>query len=153
MGTVAIDAPDQFLGSGSKPADSPGKCSAVLCPYPYARRYLSMRVLPRRWAIRSVPTFDELATMSVIVHDPVAWFSSSWMLAVPMVMWSGTVMLSVGCTTPSSRAPEIVTPLFAEPGSYTLVTALFDALGTGGPPLAPGCRLAMARISPVRGLL
>src|SRR5690349_900401 len=32
IGTVAIDAPDQFLGSGSSPADSPGKWSAVFWP-------------------------------------------------------------------------------------------------------------------------
>ena len=76
-----------------------------------------MRVLPRRWPIMIVPTLDELATMSVIVHGRVAWFSSSWMSAVPTVMWSGTATLSDGDTIPSSSAPEMVTALFTEPGS------------------------------------
>ena len=76
-----------------------------------------MRSLPSFWATRMVPTFDELATMSVIVHAPVGWFSSSWIWAVPTVMWSGTPILSAGATMPSSRAPEMVMALFTDPGS------------------------------------
>src|SRR5438309_3817588 len=115
--------------------------------------YWSMVFLPRRWASWMVPTLDEAARMSAVVHHMGLWGSASWNTPSDTLRLSGTFMRVDGSTRCSSRAAATVTTLLVEPGSKTRVTAMLSAVGVGGAPAVPACRLAMARISPVWGSL
>ncbi len=64
-----------------------------------------------------VPTFDEVATMSVIDQSVVGWGWESVKTWSPTSRWSGTAQVVSGVTRPSSRAPATVITLLTEPGS------------------------------------
>ena len=61
-----------------------------------------------------------------------SWSSEN--MASDTLSVSGTFMRVEPSTRPSSTAPAMVTTLFTDPGSKTLVTAMLSSLGTGGPP-------------------
>ena len=144
IGMDPIDVPDQSSGSSIRPPDSFGKSSPVREPNPKRRRYSSIRSRPRPWASWIVPMFDDVARMSVGVHD--ATGCGSWSVKVwsETCRWSGTWRWSVGVTTPSSRAADNVMTLLTEPGSNTAVRARFSELGAAGPPSGGTTTLAMA---------
>ncbi len=84
IGIEPIDVPDQSSTSSSRPPDSSGNSSAVCSPKPKRRRYSSTRSAPSCWPSRIVPMFDDVARMSVGVHDAVG--CGSWSVKV----WSET---------------------------------------------------------------
>ena len=63
------------------------------------------------------PTFDELATMSVIDHSSVGCGSCSENVWSATLMVLGTTMRVSGSTIFSSRAAAMVIILLTEPGS------------------------------------
>ena len=77
IGNEPIDVAVYFSGSSRMPGLSPGSASPVRAPKPKARRYESKRCLPSSLPIMIVPTFEELATMSVTLHEAVACGSCS----------------------------------------------------------------------------
>src|ERR1700732_4666660 len=108
MGTVAMEVEYHLLGSSNRPADSPGKLSDVFLPNPNARMYESSLVLPSLPPIMMVPTLDELATMSVIDHCWVGWFTCSPNDVPATVIVLDTVSRSAVLTTPSCTAADTV---------------------------------------------
>ncbi len=75
------------------------------------------------------PTFDELATMSVIDHDCTGCGSCSVKMWFATLIWLPIVRWSVGCIAPESRAPATVIILLTDPGSNTSVSAIARLLG------------------------
>src|SRR5947209_20492015 len=151
MASVGRLVPDQSARAGTMPDASPGNCRPVSPSSPKPRRYLSRPVAPSFWAMRMAPALEDSAITSAGVNRWVRWDSASWNVVPAMVRWSGTGMVSDGVMAPSCRAPETVTILLTEPGSYTSIRALLYPAGCGGWPGAPATMLAMARISPVWG--
>ena len=65
-------------GPGTRPSDSPGKCSPVGLPKPRLPIWARSRFLPRAWAISMVPMLDDWARMPLAVRCSVPWASASW---------------------------------------------------------------------------
>ncbi|MEZ5140911.1 MAG: hypothetical protein R2726_00080 [Acidimicrobiales bacterium] len=97
--------------------------------------------------------FDDSEMTFDTGHATAPRASASVNSAPPSVIDGGRASTVSGVTLPSSMAPAAATSFITEPGSYTPVSAALSALGRTSPELCSARTLAMARISPVRGLL
>jgi len=89
---------------------------------------------PTSCAIVTTPTFDERERIWSVVIVSVPRGSASWIFRSATWISYGSLNFVDGVTSPVSSAPEIVTILKVEPGSYVSVTTRFRcrSCGTSG---------------------
>src|SRR5437764_2276574 len=104
------------------PALSAGKSMPVLRPKPNRVIHRASRSLPRSSAIRIAPTLDEWARIWATVIDSAGRGSASWITRSATWIVGGSQKEVDGETSPSESAPDTVTTLNVDPGSYVLST-------------------------------
>src|SRR5918999_1715995 len=145
MALVPRSVQYQLWGGRRIPGDSPGRSTPLRRPG------------PRSLAAMIVPTLEDLATMSAKVISSGAWeWESRKVFSGQRGMRSGTIVSVLGVRMRCWRAAAAVIVLLVEPGSNMSAMARF--LRASGLLLAIrlGSKvgmLAMARTSPVRGLI
>src|SRR5699024_5245995 len=117
IGRLAKVPPDHCSNAGKRPDDSFGNSIPVVLPNPNFSRYSANFSSPRRCAICSVPTLDDLPKIPAVVYGSTPWCQASATLTPAISMEPGTWWTSSGVVTPSSIAAAAVTTFATEPGS------------------------------------